>query len=234
MYSVYKHTCPNGKVYIGITVQTPLRRWRNGFGYVDNEHFTRAIKKYGWDNIKHDVLFVNLTKAEAEQKEIELIAKHKSTNPQYGYNKDNGGNSIGKVSEETKRKLSVLLSGENHPCYGKHFNEERRAHISASLKGEKNPRFGKRFNRQGVEHKRIKQGEETKKRKSIAHKGQIPINRIAVKQYDNNGSMIAEYNSYLEASIATGVAVANICRSCNGKRKTAGGFVWIKTAWTDG
>ena len=44
-YCVYKHTCPNGKVYIGVTSQNPLRSWNNGNGYRGNEHFYRAIVK---------------------------------------------------------------------------------------------------------------------------------------------------------------------------------------------
>ena len=61
-YSVYKHTSPNGKVYIGITSRKPEQRWSNGYGYVKNKHFTHAINKYGWENIKHEILFSNLTK----------------------------------------------------------------------------------------------------------------------------------------------------------------------------
>ena len=30
LYSVYKHTAPNGKVYIGITSRKPEYRWNNG------------------------------------------------------------------------------------------------------------------------------------------------------------------------------------------------------------
>lgn len=33
MYSVYKYTAPNGKVYIGITGKDPEKRWLNGRGY---------------------------------------------------------------------------------------------------------------------------------------------------------------------------------------------------------
>lgn len=32
-YTVYKHTSPVGKVYIGITKMNPVRRWANGLGY---------------------------------------------------------------------------------------------------------------------------------------------------------------------------------------------------------
>ena len=104
-YSVYKHTCPNGKIYVGITLMIPTLRWRNGkHGYRHNIYFQNAILKYGWDNIKHEILYSGLTKEEACQKEIELIARYKSNDRRYGYNIDNGGNCIGKVSSETKRK----------------------------------------------------------------------------------------------------------------------------------
>ena len=33
-FCVYKHTCPNGKVYIGITGKKPKHRWgKDGSGY---------------------------------------------------------------------------------------------------------------------------------------------------------------------------------------------------------
>ena len=47
-YTVYKHTTPNGKVYIGMTGRDPEDRWRNGAGYGQTVPFARAIKKYGW------------------------------------------------------------------------------------------------------------------------------------------------------------------------------------------
>ena len=66
MFCVYKHTCPNGKVYIGITCQKPEQRWRHGKGYKRNALFFRAINKYEWENIKHEILYENLTKEQAE------------------------------------------------------------------------------------------------------------------------------------------------------------------------
>ena len=121
-YTVYKHTCPNGKVYIGITGRSPKIRWDYGRNYKNNKHFTNAIQKYGWDNIKHDVLFENLTKQQAEQKEIELISEYKATNSKYGYNIQNGGMLSGKMSDASKCKISI---SRKEYVRGKHPSAKR-------------------------------------------------------------------------------------------------------------
>lgn len=98
-YSVYKHTFPNGKVYIGITKQNPENRWDNGWGYraVTSEGqfcqpvMARAVIKYGWKNITHEILAEGLSKDEAESMEVDLISKYNSTNSEFGYNMNPGG-----------------------------------------------------------------------------------------------------------------------------------------------
>ena len=73
-YFLYKHTSPNGKVYIGITCCKEAElRWYYGFGYRQNVAFYADIEKFGWDNIKHEILFKDLTPEEARKKEITLI-----------------------------------------------------------------------------------------------------------------------------------------------------------------
>lgn len=85
-YIVYKHTSPSNKVYIGISKYDPKYRWLNGRGYKHQSRFFNAIIKYGWLNIKHEVLFSNLTKKEALDKEEELIQSYRSYDKRYGYN----------------------------------------------------------------------------------------------------------------------------------------------------
>lgn len=204
MYSVYIHISPSNKIYIGITCQEPRKRWRNGHGYIDNDYFTRAIRKYGWENFQHEILYENLTKDEAEFIEVELINYYNADMREYGYNIKKGGSTSGKHSEETKRK------------------------ISESLKGEKNPRYGKKFSGNNV--KRNKRNyvytEEMRIRKSLSHKGQIPVNKIPVEQCDKNGKHIANYESIKSASIITGIDISNISRCLKAERKTAGGYIW--------
>ena len=142
-YTVYKHTAPNGKTYIGLTgCKDPNKRWRNGKHYEANPHFTNAIELYGWENIAHEIIATGLSKEAAVALEIELIAQYKSNIPEYGYNQTEGGDGCDgfKVSEETRRKISVALTGEKHPLHGKHPTAETRQKQSIAKMGDKNPK----------------------------------------------------------------------------------------------
>jgi hypothetical protein len=128
-FCVYRHTSPSGKVYIGVTSQNILARWRNGKGYPQNRHFTSAIEKYGWDNFRHEILFSDLPKDEAFAKEIELIQLHRSNNPDYGYNQSSGGEYATTgwhPSKETRRKQREVK-------LGKKLSEEHRRRIKVGV-----------------------------------------------------------------------------------------------------
>lgn len=141
---MYKHTLSkeisgkdNDMLYIGITRQDVVKRWQNGLGYKHNQYFDNAIQKYGWKSFSHEILFEGLTKEEAEQKEIELIDYYKSNQRDYGYNISNGGECLGKHSEETKQKMKenhADFSGTNHPRYGKHHSENTKMVLSQKAK----------------------------------------------------------------------------------------------------
>ena len=134
-YKVYMHTVPNGKGYIGITMLELEGRWKKGKGY-ENQLFDRAIKKYGWENIKHTVLFSNLTKEQAKEKEIQLIKEHNCTNPKNGYNVTIGGEGSNgfSPSEETRRKISESHKGEKAVWFGRHLTDDMKRQISTKIK----------------------------------------------------------------------------------------------------
>lgn len=73
-WCVYHHIFPNGMRYIGITNDIN-RRWREGFGYQTQPKVFSQIVRYGWINIKHLILFDNLSQEEAKAKESALIAE---------------------------------------------------------------------------------------------------------------------------------------------------------------
>lgn len=105
-YCVYKHTVPNGKIYIGITKQKPERRWCGGKGYRSNPHFNNAIKKYGWENIEHEILLSGLTCSEASEYERLFISLFRSNIKEYGYNHTSGGESGFMVCDDVRGVLS--------------------------------------------------------------------------------------------------------------------------------
>ena len=210
-YYVYKHTFPNNKVYIGITKQKPQNRWDNGKGYKHNNYIKNAINKYGWSNIEHKILFENLTKEEAEQKEIELIAFYKSNQKNFGYNIENGGH-VNCVSEETKKKLSVANKG-------KIISKETRQKMS---KNNARIWLGKKLNNET----RIKMS-ESHKGKTGNNKGKIFKTRKKVICIETN----TIYDSITIASNITKINSTHISEVCRGMRKSAGKINDIKLHW---
>lgn len=86
MYLLYVHTVPNGKIYIGMTKDADMR-WKNGKGYNQHYEFFRDIEKYGWENIKHEIIDVFEDEETCHQQEILYIVMMNSENPEIGYNK---------------------------------------------------------------------------------------------------------------------------------------------------
>jgi group I intron endonuclease len=133
-YTVYMHISPSGKKYVGITKQEVTHRWgKSGSRYAGCKRFFGAIQKYGFENIEHRILFTGLSKKEAEEKEIALIKEYKTTDPKYGYNIENGGNTLGSHSEETKKKIGEKSKG-NKACVGRRITQE---HIEALRDGRR-------------------------------------------------------------------------------------------------
>lgn len=87
IFCVYMLLFPNNKVYIGQTINTRNRWGNNGIGYINNKEMYTDIQKYGWENIKKQIVYNNLTHNESLEKEKELIIHYKSNIPEYGYNK---------------------------------------------------------------------------------------------------------------------------------------------------
>ena len=112
-YKIYRYTFPNGKYYIGKTkTSIEQRAGSNGCRYNDRTLVGRAIRKYGWINVKKEILLDNLSETEANKQEREFIKRFNTTNFAFGYNLTRGGDggqSIHRVvSAETRKKI-----GEN-------------------------------------------------------------------------------------------------------------------------
>jgi group I intron endonuclease len=209
-WCVYMHTNKvNGKKYIGQTVlsHNPNRRWKNGCGYKNNQHFYSAILKYGWDNFNHDILFDNLTTEEADQIEEYLIRDMDTTNPELGYNLTFGGNA-NVPSEEAKQKMRdnhADFSGEKNPFFGKSLTEEHNKKLQDGHKqkcsGKNHPFFGKHLSEETKEKLRISHlrenlSIETLERMRNSHPDMRGENNpmFGRKQSDDTKRRIAEKN----------------------------------------
>lgn len=128
-YCVYCHTFPNGKKYIGISKDVE-RRWQNGQGYKGQTKMNRAIKKYGWGNVCHEILMQGLTRCEAERAEKNFISVFNSV--ENGYNSTIGGESIKETYLDTYvldmiRSVKSYTNKDERPLpelvYGDRFNK---------------------------------------------------------------------------------------------------------------
>lgn len=113
-YTIYIHTFPNGKVYIGCTQQSlAVRYGYKGEGYTHQGRMWNAIQDFGWDNIKHEVLDTTEDRNRASELEQYYINKYNSTDPEHGYNTRRGGLGapMGAISAEICEKIAKSKTG---------------------------------------------------------------------------------------------------------------------------
>lgn len=244
-YTVYKHTSPSGKVYIGITRQKTQTRWKRGRGYAYNPHFINAINKYGWSEFKHEIIAKGITKAEAESLEVKLIAEYNATDPAHGYNVALGG-AANAPTDETKAKIrdSLVKAWSDH---------ETREHITSKMTGVKRSEAAKK-NISKAQKKRFKDPEQ-RRLVSERQKGRVRseasnqktseslrrfyandenLNRlrdIRKRQKHRTRAVYCEdtgetFTSVAEAAAKHSIAHQNIIKVCRGERARAGGYCW--------
>ena len=110
---VYQHIFPNNKSYIGITCRGEARWGTKGQNYKDNQPLIyNAIQKYGWDNVKHNILQKNLSFKEAQEFEKQYIQTYHSyylDKDGPGYNMTLGGE--GGTKYDNDLIIELYLSG---------------------------------------------------------------------------------------------------------------------------
>ena len=149
MIGIYKITNKvNEKVYIGQSWDVE-NRWLKHKRNTHNKHLLGAFNKYGIENFIFETVMTfkdgPFTQSYLDKFEDYFIQQNDCMNQKKGYNKKGGG-SNGKLSEETKKKVSeshIGIKPSNETCFK----------ISKTLTGKK-------------------QSEETKQKRSISNTGQ--------------------------------------------------------------
>ena len=140
-YCVYEHIFPNGKKYIGISSDVE-KRWRNGKGYETQGKIANAIKCFGWENVKHNIIVDGLNKEQAEQLEKYLI--HELDTINNGYNTAIGGENI----TSTYLNQHILFEIRESKAMDKKYNQVQTEDSIVSIfeKGKYNKELAEIFN----------------------------------------------------------------------------------------
>lgn len=254
MSGIYKLTAPNGKCYIGQSIELKRRMSRyRAKACKQQRHLYNALKKHGWKNFtveflwrtKHPERYSNLNVLLdileiAYIKHFDSIAK--------GYNLQSGG-SNGRQSEETKQ----LLREAN---LGKTQSKETKLKISLShrkpidqytLEGEFVKRWGSTAEAtmkisgttSGTISTAIGDGDRARtsggfqwRRAEGKPLSSIPGIKHSIKskrpvvQYSLAGDRLKTWGSVAEAAKALELKRNSIDRVCQKERKSTGGFQW--------
>lgn len=245
-YIIYCHTSPNGKLYYGQTCRSfEIRCGLNGMGYCDHSHFWNAIRKYGWNNIKHEILFDNLTQEEANILEMFYIWRYNTMNSKIGYNKSSGGESP-IFSKETKLKHSIqtkrmwknleyknrlskiqrksqLKRYEDPKEHIKTSEGQRRRYMNYEERKKTSDAIKNYFINNPEAHKLMS---ENRKKYHMEHPERRQSMCKKVAQYDLEDNLIKIWNSQVEAEQTLGFKARTIGSCCRNIRKTAHGFIW--------
>lgn len=117
LFIVYKLLFPNNKVYIGQTCNFSARMTGHKNDSLNPNRLSKncqvnnAIRKYGWDNVYKEILFLG-TELDVDEKEIYYINFYNSSNRDFGYNREGGGNKKKTVSIESRKLISNARSGK--------------------------------------------------------------------------------------------------------------------------
>jgi DNA-binding Lrp family transcriptional regulator len=110
----------NGKKYIGKCIFSRKNNWENYLG--SGVYLKRAIKKYGKENFKREIIFLAIDKKELEEIEEFIIRFHDAVTSERYYNLKEtsiGGDTFTNHPnrEERLKKVSENSKGSNNPMY---------------------------------------------------------------------------------------------------------------------
>ena len=140
---IYKISSPKGKVYIGRTNNFDGRMAEhkcNAFTKKSKNSLHKAIRKYGWDNMKREIL-VEIEPAQSQKIEEEFILAYDSVKRGYNDTYNGGGGSRWEGRYDTKEyaefveKMKVINGGANNGMFGKSHKDSTMDAMKAKAKG---------------------------------------------------------------------------------------------------
>lgn len=223
-YCIYIHRNKiNNKSYIGQTKQIPEKRWLNGKGYKEGTRIRNAIEKYGWNNFESLIFANNLTKEQADDMEIKLIALFNTTG-ENGYNICSGGS----CNSERRTAKKVKQYDFNGNFINEYPSYEAAARatgcdpttISAACTGKRNTKTGAGFIWRSCGNTPTPEEcreilKTIKENKTLGLSlGAIATQKPVYKIDKKTGNVLAEYSSYKAAADANNTYYQKVARDC--------------------
>ena len=206
-YCVYSHVNKvNGKMYVGQTCNKNERFYDGK--YKSCVLFYKALNKYGGlkNGFVTTILEDNLTKEEADEKEMFYIKKYNTTDPEFGYNICDGGSGVrSNHSEEWKENHSKIMSGCNNPNYGKHWDDDHKKILS-------NKRKGKTRQREQWEKDKIRKTHE-----NIKHYNDKCVKCITTNEVFKSQRECARVLTERTGITFRGFEIGNVCKGTYGQ-----------------
>ena len=205
----------NGKQYVGQSIRNDINiRWKQHKNNKSGDTpISKAYNKYGIENFKFQIICICFDE-DCNKYEIDYIKQYNTISPN-GYNLRVGGenskhhaDTIKKLSDKMKEKWLIT----KHPCIGLKYSEEYKKKMSDSVKKSLKEKTLKGFKQSIKCLENLKDASEKRKRK--------------VAQYSKDNILLKEFNSITEAENQTNINNRRISEACNGKSKSAGGFIW--------
>jgi group I intron endonuclease len=234
MIGIYKITNPKGKIYIGQSTNIESRERQ--YSRLDNckqqIRLYRSLKKYGYSNHTFEIV---------EECEVEeLNARERYWQDFYNVLEEGlnlrlteTSDRSGKLSEETKEKMSKIRKEYNQTPEGKESRKKAMAHTDQAARVAK---IDHKLRHQRVDYSKRKENTDYKARTintdykartanvnwiEVAKKHYKPIT-----QHSKEGVLLKEWESGLEAGKSLKIHRNCISACLRGKQKTAGGFIW--------
>lgn len=226
MIGIYKIINPNGKIYIGQSIDIDNRK--NHYSRLDCKGqplLCRSIQKYGWENHTHE-LIEECSVEQLNEREIYYTEYYDALSPnglvlraggRSGYWSDEVKNRIGEgnkgkiLSEEAKYKIGQSSKGNQNMTGKKHTNETKQK-MSESHLGKQDTEQTKNKKSQSAKGKIKNETHRTNLSKSCSEAFGRPVIQKSI-----NGEFIKEWNTGKQAAVELNLSYTSINNCCRRK-----------------
>jgi group I intron endonuclease len=221
------------KTLIGLTSQSPSKRWNQHLNLLKNNkhknpHIQNSFNKYGQSAFTFKIIDTAKSKQELSMLEKFWISSTFSTDMSFGYNKKDGGFDKFEVSKESRKRMSDFQKQYFATPEGKArltaMAEKKKGHTPWN-KGTKGlvvawNKGMARTEQEKIHHSKVMQGKKYPNRK----KHITPPGNVKSVLCHQNGKT---YISSTEAAKDLGLASRNIRQVAQGKKKTHKGYTFM-------